>query len=298
MSVSPQNLEDTLAALGQATNANLCTPGRTGCMVALTPASADEVMVTGDLHGNRENFQRILDVADLAHHPRRHVILQEVCHGGPTYPDGGGCMSHTLLEDVARLKTAYAEQVHFLLGNHELAELSGFPIQKNRRLLNAMFRLGLQQRYGADLERVRQAYFPFLRSCPLAVRLPGVFVSHSIPEHADSRAFDTSIFGRSPQQIELCAEPGVFDLVWGRDYRRENARAFANQLGVRVLICGHDPCPGGYAAPNPFQVVLDCCGPNACYVILPTDEEPSQAAILDRIRRLACPETFPARCHA
>ena len=65
----------------------------------------------------------------------------------------------------------------------ELAELTDYPIQKNKQMLNLMFRLGLQQMYGPATEKVRQSYFPFLRSCPLAVRLPGgVLVTHSIEE--------------------------------------------------------------------------------------------------------------------
>jgi hypothetical protein len=55
-------------------------------------------------------------LADLDRNPRRHLIMQEVCHGGPTYPDGG-CKSHRMLEDVARLKVRYPERFHFLLSN-------------------------------------------------------------------------------------------------------------------------------------------------------------------------------------
>ena len=45
-------------------------------------------------------------------------------------------MSHTIFEDIAALKVQYPERVHFMLGNHELAEMSDYPIQKNRLLLN------------------------------------------------------------------------------------------------------------------------------------------------------------------
>ena len=63
-------------------------------------------------------------------------------------------MSHAILEDIAALKVAYPDRVHFLLGNHELAEMTDYPIQKNRLLLNLMFRLGLQQMYGPAAEQV------------------------------------------------------------------------------------------------------------------------------------------------
>lgn len=287
MVASVQYIEKIIATFGQAAEANRQTPGREGNVVVLTPELADEVMITGDLHGHRRNFNLIKKTAALDGHPRRHLVLQEVCHGGPTYPQNGGCMSHTLLEDVAKLKVNYPQRVHFLLGNHELAELTEYPIQKNKQLLNLLFRLGLQQMYGPATDRVREAFYPFLRSCPLALRLPGgVFVSHSVPENVDAGQFDKTIFSRELEEGEFFGRTGVFQVVWGRDYRQENARAFAELMGTEVLINGHEPCPEGFDAPNENQIIIDCCAEKACYVILPTDREWKQADVVERIRRL------------
>jgi hypothetical protein len=197
-------------------------------------------------------------------------------------------MSHTILEDVARLIVRYPERVHFVLGNHELAEVTDYPIQKNRQMLNVLFRRGMEHMYGLSTDRVREAMLGFLRSCPLAVRLPhGVFMSHSIPEWLDSRQFDQTIFSRELDPMEFYDRGEVFQLVWGRDYRLLNAQAFAEAVGARVLINGHEPCPEGFFVPNPYQIILDCCADVAAYVILPTDRELSQAEIVERIQRLA-----------
>lgn len=287
MVASIEYIEKTIATYEKATEANRNTIGREGATVVLTAELADEVMITGDLHGHRRNFNRIRKTADLDAHPRRHLILQEVCHGGPTYPANGGCMSHTMLEDIAKLKVKYPDRVHFILGNHELAELTDYPIQKNKQMLNLMFRLGLQQMYGPATEKVRESYFPFLRSCPLAVRLPnGVFIAHSIPENLDSRRFDRSIFARQLDDAEYYDRSGVFELVWGRDYRQENADRFAEMVGAEILITGHEPSPEGFGTPNSRQIVLDCCSEKACYVILPTDGELTQEQIVERIQWL------------
>lgn len=196
-------------------------------------------------------------------------------------------MSHGMLEDVARLKVAYPDRVHFLLSNHELAELTDYPIVKSKKMLNLMFRLGVQEMYGPAGEKVRQAYAAFIRSCPLAVRLPGgVFVCHSLPEHVDSRPFDRTIFDRPLEARDLMEHGDVFQLVWGRDYREENARAFGKQVAARVLIHGHEPCPNGFLAPNDLQIILDCCGEPACYVVLPLGRELAHADIVQRIQRL------------
>ena len=78
-----------------------------------------------------------------------------------------------------------------------MAELTDYPIQKNRQMLNLQFRLGLQQMYGPAADKVRDAFREFLRSCPLALRLPcGAFVTHTLPENVDTKGFDKSIFQR------------------------------------------------------------------------------------------------------
>jgi hypothetical protein len=287
MVASFEYIDSVLETLAKATEANWNTPGRDGNVVKLDADLADDVMITADLHGHRRNFNLIQKVADLANHPRRHLIMQEVCHGGPTYPGNGGCMSHGMLEDVARLKVKYPDRVHFLLSNHEWAELTDYPILKAKRMLNLMFRMGVAEMYGAAAEKVRESYLPFIRSCPLAVRLPGdVLVCHSAPENVAHEPFDVSIFDRPLEAEDLQEHGHLFWLLWGRDYRPENAHAFARLVKAKVLIHGHDPCPEGYNVPNDTQIILDCCGEKACYVILPTDRGYNQAQIVERIQRL------------
>ena len=287
MVASLQYIENILTTFDAAAEANRRTPGRHGSTVSIAGGAAEEVMVTGDLHGHRRNFNLICKIAALDEHPCRHLVLQEVCHGGPAYEESGGCMSHVILEDVAALKVKFPERVHFLLGNHEMAELNDYPIQKNRQLLNLMFRIGLQQMYGSDADQVREAVLRFLWSCPLAVRLPwGLLIAHSLPEEVDRRGFDPAVLDRELTADDCLDQADAFRLLWGRDYRRENARAFCDLVGAKLLVTGHEPCPEGFVAPNPQQVILDCCGGMGAYVILPVDEELSQAEILDRVKLL------------
>jgi hypothetical protein len=296
MAASAEYTENTIALFRQAAAANRATPSRRGNVIEIgppgssvpaAPEGADDVMLTGDLHGHRRNLQMICNIASLETQPRRHLVLQEVCHGGPTYPQTGGCMSHVTVEDIARLKVQFPDRVHFLLGNHELAELTDYPIQKSRQMLNLLFRIGLQQMYGDDSERVRDALVEFLATSPLAVRIAhGVFVCHSIPEGVDSRPFDRTIFDRPLDPLEFYERGDIFQLVWGRDHRPSNARAFAEMMDAQVLVNGHEPCDAGYSVPNAHQVILDCCGDIACYVVLPTGRHWTQAEVVERVRRL------------
>jgi hypothetical protein len=284
---SPQYIENVLATFDRAAEANRQTPGRQGSTVVLTAELAEEVMITGDVHGHRRNFNLIRQIAALDDRPRRHLVVQEICHGGATYWENSGCMSHAILEDVAALKAKYPERVHFILGNHELAEMIDYPVQKNRQLLNLTFRLGLQQMYGQAADHVRDALLRFLWTCPLAVRLPqGIFIAHSLPEGVDIRGFDPAVLGRQITAEDCLEHQDVFRLVWGRDYRQQNARAFAELVGAKVLITGHEPCQEGFIAPNDLQIILDCCSDKAAYVMLPVGPELSHRQIMERVRTL------------
>lgn len=295
MTASPTIADDTIALCQQAAEVNRNCASRRGNVVNLNPDDGDEVMVVADLHGNWLNLNRLLKVADLADHPRRHLVMQEVCHGGPQYPDGGGCMSHLMLEEMARLKVEFPERFHFLLSNHELSELGEYPICKSRKMLNLCFRSGISEMYGAAADRVRKAYLDFIASCPLAVRLDGgVFISHSLPEKCDRDGFDASVLTRPLSASDWCAGSDVFRLVWGRDFRAANAEAFAKFVGAELLVHGHEPCRSGYSVPNQRQVILDGCGCHASYLLLPIGARLTQQEVLARIKRLhASPPTVP-----
>ena len=288
MCASPETTNAVLGMCRRAAEANRACQARRGNVICLTAENAADVMIVADLHGNRLNFEKLLRIADLGNHPRRHLIMQEVCHGGPEYPgEGGGCMSHLLLEDCIRLKTEYPERFHFLLSNHELAELGDFPICKSRRMLNVLFRCGINEMYGASGEKIRSAYLEFLASCPLAVRAgSGIFISHSCPDRCDRESFDMSVFERPLSAADYKSGIPAFRLVWGRDFRAANADAFARQVGADVLIHGHEPCEEGFSAPNKRQVILDGCCSQATYLILPVGSKLSQAEVVSRIRSL------------
>lgn len=281
-------IERVIDTFSKAARANTDLSTRRGNVIELTPDTADEVMITADLHGHRRNFNRIRQIADLGENPRRHLILQEVCHGGPTYPISGGCMSHQMLEDVASLKAKFPEQVHFLLSNHELAEMTDYPIVKHGKMLNLLFRFGMQEMYGPATNKIREAFVPFLKTLPLAVRFPeGIWISHTLPDNVDQTRFKTEIFDRPLRNDDFTEDSPLFGFVWGRDFRQENADAFADLVNAEILIHGHEPSGEGYSAPNSRQVILDCSADQAKYVLLPVGEKLTQEDVVSRIQPLS-----------
>src|SRR5262249_53169117 len=162
----------------QAARALRETPARIGHLVRL-PAGA-EVLVAGDMHGSVENFRLLLRRADLAANPQRHLILQEVIHGPFRYPQGGD-KSHQLLDLVAAVACQYAGRVHFLLGNHELAQWQGQRIAKGLENQNDVFVLGVENAYGQWAGQVLEAYHTFIAAADLAIVTANrVWLSHSL----------------------------------------------------------------------------------------------------------------------
>jgi hypothetical protein len=297
MPASPAVMDETVKLCRQAADVQRQSAGRRGNLVELTSDLADDVLVGADLHGHRLNFRRLCRQAALDKHPRRHLVLQEVCHGGPCYPNDGGCMSHLLVEDIARLILQFPGRVHFLLGNHELAEITDFPIRKACCLLNLMFRRGIETFYGTAANQVRSAYMTFLRSCPLAVKLSnGIFICHSLPDRSEGRDFDPDVFRRPLRAADLAEGGDVFRLVWGRNYGPENAESFAKLMQAQLLIHGHEPCRDGYLVPNTRQIILDSSQATACCLLLSVNEPVCQKQLVTRICRLRNPGTASEGC--
>ena len=245
-------------------------PGRRGRLVELR--DADEVLVAGDMHGHVANFQTIYKIADLAGHPRRHLVLQEVVHGKFRYPLGGD-KSHQLLDLFSALKNQFPTRVHLLMGNHELSQWTDRSVMKADEDLNVLFVNGIQEAYGERASRIYGAYRQLFAVLPLAIRTANrVFLSHSLPAPKYAGTFSPSLLERdehSPE--ELIPKGGIYGLLWGRDCTAENAGAFLKSVDSDWLVTGHIPCEGGFAVPNGQQIILDCCTAAAAHALFPAD---------------------------
>lgn len=246
------------------------TPGRRGRFVALEGVS--EVFVGGDLHGNLENFRRLLPLANLAQNPQRHFVLQEVIHSPYHYPAGGD-KSHQLLDLLAALKCQFPRQVHFLLGNHELAQYTQRRISKGDSDLNQSFREGVGTAYGARAAEVYAVYLELLALVPVALRTPNrILLSHSLPPASKMEAFDPAALEREvSSEADLLPGGSVHSVVWGRDTRAETVAAYLAKMDADLLISGHVPCDNGFDTPNDRQLILDSLGCPACYCLFPTE---------------------------
>ena len=119
-----------LSIVQRAASLMRATPGRRGSIDHV--ADATDMLVVGDLHGHLSTFRQALKIAALDAHPRRHLVLQELVHGPFSYPDDRGDRSHQLVDVVCALKCQYPDRVHLILGNHELAEITGRDDRQER----------------------------------------------------------------------------------------------------------------------------------------------------------------------
>jgi hypothetical protein len=268
-----------LATLRQGIRAFRETPGRRGRIIALEQCT--DVLVVGDLHGNLENFKRVLDRARLAAFPHRHLIVQEVVHSSFLYPTGGD-KSHQLLDLVAALKCQFPNRAHFLLGNHELAQWTGQRIAKGNVDFNDLFREGVSSAYGSRSDEIYSTYLELFSVVPLAVRSPNrVFVSHSLPSLKRLPGFDVGILQQDTARDEdLRLGGSIHSLVWGRDTTSEAAAAFLQRVDADLLITGHIPCDNGFDVPNERQVILDAAKAPACFCLFPADRPLTHAELV------------------
>jgi hypothetical protein len=277
-----------LRTLQQATVAFAATPGRRGKLVQL--GEAVDVFATGDLHGNVENFRRILMAANLDQHPGRHLVLQELIHGPLHYPQGGD-KSHQLVDLLAALKCQYPERVHMLLGNHEIAQWRGQTISKSGSdyELTGLYRQGVETAYGTHAEAIYQAHLDLFAVLPLALRTANrVFLSHSLPQFQRTDSFQMSVLEQEDvADSEWRLGGSLHSLVWGRDTSEETVAQFLGKVQADVLISGHIAAPGeGYTVPNSRQLILDSAGSVASYCLFPASGTIDLAALRSLVQWL------------
>jgi hypothetical protein len=246
------------------------TPGRRGRVVHLQGAT--EVIITGDMHGNLGNFRLLLDKAQLKQHPTRHLVVQELVHGSASYP-GGGDRSHQMLDLLSALKCESPKQVHFLLGNHELAQWTGAKIAKGEHDPLQWFVQGIATAYGARADDIYGAYCELFAVIPIVIRTPNrIYLSHSLPTDKRLETFDPAVLEQDTHgERELRAGGSVHAIVWGRDVRQENADAFLKKVDADLLITGHIPNEPGYEVPNNRQIILDSMRTPAGCCLFPVD---------------------------
>ena len=250
-----RNADHVIETLGMATEENQVSSLRDQQVINL-PAEGD-VWVAGDIHDHRRNFQKFIAAGDLPNNPKRHLVFQELIHGDH-YDQRGAEESWKTLIRAAELKADHPSQVHFLLANHDLAQVHGEGIMKAGQSVCEAFTAGVKRDFGDRSAVVIAAITEFLLSFPLGVRTPnGLFFCHSLPAEEELAGFDYTVFNRALTGADYKRRVGpVYQLIWGRRTSAAGAAAFADKIGAKLLVTGHQPQEAGYLVNGPRHLII------------------------------------------
>ncbi|MBU0640510.1 MAG: metallophosphoesterase [Planctomycetes bacterium] len=219
-------------------------PDRQGSLLSF--GAAGQLVVTGDMHGNTRNFDKLQRFCALERSPARRVVLHELIHEEPQYP-GAPDFSIDLLVRAARWKCDFPDSVFFLQSNHELSQMCGHEITKGGRSVLHDFERGVHARYGKDTDNVLAALNEYIMALPLAARTSnGIFISHSLPDRVMMHSFDDSVFLRKPTAEDLMPGGSAYALVWGRYHHPEVVEIYAKRFDAQLFLVGHTPQETGY----------------------------------------------------
>lgn len=247
-------IASAIDTLRHAAELNLEDPLRNGSLLRFNEYV--QVVMTGDMHGHRRNFEKLVRYSGLRTAAARFVILQELIHEDVQAMDQTD-MSHELLLAAARWKCEFPDQVFILQSNHEVAQITGKAILKAGRAVLDDFVTGIKVTYGGQAApEVLEAIETFIESFPLAARTPNdVFIAHSLPSAREMDRFDPSVLNRRITREDLDDGPAA-RFLWGRRHPPELIERLAEMLDVNWFILGHQPEPMGYRQIDDRALIL------------------------------------------
>lgn len=278
----PQTIIDLLNRGVEASNADRFRRGN----VIYLPADV-QLIATGDIHGHRRNFERIVAFADLANNPDRHILLQEIIHGGPKDAEGG-CLSYRLLFDAIRYKLSFPDRVHIIMGNHDITFINNSYVMKNGREMNRSMRLALDKEFKQDSTDVKLAIKQFLFSQPLALRCENrIWLSHSLPSDRFVDKFDRQILDRKLKNND-CKKPGsAYLLTWGRNISQQTLDKMAKLFDVDIFILGHQAQQQGWSKAGENLIIIASDHNHGCLLPIDLTKSYTVEMLIDSIVPLA-----------
>jgi len=278
----PQTIIDLLKKGAQANQGDKFRQGN----LILLPADTD-LVVSGDIHGHTRNFERLVTFADLQNNLHRHLLLQEIIHGGPE-DSQGGCLSYRLLFDVIDYKLSFPDRVHIIMGNHDTALISGGEVMKNGREMNRAMRCALNREFPDAAAEIESAIKQFLFSQPLALRTQNrIWASHSLPDDRYIDEFDPEIFDRPIRDSDMVKPGPVYILTWGRRHNLQTLKTLSKLFDADTFILGHQPQQQGWSQPAENLIIIASDHNHGCLLPISTVKPYTVTEITDSIVPLA-----------
>ncbi|MDB5328574.1 MAG: Calcineurin-like phosphoesterase superfamily domain protein [Phycisphaerales bacterium] len=279
------NADRVIESFDNAKEENVLDRYRNGQVVEL-PAD-HEVWMTGDIHDHRTNFKKLVGAAKLDENPTRHLVLHELLHGDH-FDNDGREDSWKMLHMAAELKCDFPDQVHFLMANHDLAQIHGEGIMKAGLSVCEAFNKAIKRDFPGHDMSVQVSITEFLLSLPLAIRCPnGLWFSHSLPADDQVEGFDYGVFERSPLTPKDYAKRvgPVYQLIWGRKYTPAGIAKFAEKVGASLFVTGHQPQESGSTSVGDQLMIVDSSHNQGVFLPLSTSDTYTVDEMQSRLRK-------------
>ena len=249
--------------------------------------SPRRIVCSGDIHGYRSAFSKIVSYARLTADAQCRIVFQEILHGPPD-DRGGHDRSIEILMRAARLKIEHPRQVLFIMGNHDLAQVSGSEISKYGHGVCKAFVEGVKFAFDDDAAEVIEALDDFFRSLPLAIRCPnGVFISHSLPSPGKFDDACVEILDRPITIADMQRNAPAYNWVWGRRHTAEQLEALATRLDVSFFLMAHQHNETGYDIISRHGAVVLSDHPNGYIVEFHADQKISGDSLKQYLKPLS-----------
>ncbi len=271
--------------LNNGCQANRADKFRHGSLIRLPREG--KLIITGDIHGHRRNFERIITFANLENNPDTHLILQEIIHGG-TEDDQGGCLSYQVLFSAIEYKLKFPDRIHFLMGNHDTAFINDKPVMKDGREMHRCMIEAIRRQFQENADQCRKALREFLISQPLAVRCENrIWISHSLPSDRQGDNFNRDIFDKELTAEDIRGKNSVYLLTWGRNMTQPLFDKMAKLFDADLFVLGHQSQIQGWTQVASNAVIITSEHNHGCLLHIDLEKDYNTQMLIDSIVPLA-----------
>lgn len=276
---------EIIAVLKQAAQANYQDRCRDGNLIRLS--GQGDVVMTGDLHGNECNFDRLVRYCCLEENPNRHLILHELLHS-MEQETPGECHSYRLVARVAELKNRFPGQVHILLGNHAMAQVCHDEVIKGGQPMVRALLAGLATSFGSESDIVSDALDEFIISLPIAARSKnGVWMSHSLPSLRHLSGFDKELFEKKLTLEDMRSNLSLHALIWDRSHSKKCLEHLSEMWDTEMFIIGHQPQGQGHDRQHDRLIILASDHGHGCFLPFDIGRSYGPDELFGQVRPLA-----------
>ncbi|WP_321421666.1 metallophosphoesterase family protein [uncultured Methanobacterium sp.] len=225
-------------------------------------------LVAGDLHGNLEDFNKIMEIWEDHSTKENHLILT----GDFIHAMGSENDKSLEILDTGISYCKNFENFHLLLGNHEWATITKLTLYKGGVNQSLNFEELIREKFGGEWKEKLEEYTNFFKELPVAVKTANkVFISHAGPPKSIKSLNEIINITRKGYSNNL----PLYELLWRRygDYSKKDVDQFLETIGCRAMIVGHTPVDGFKLIGNQLIISSSYSRGKKAYVELDLEKE-------------------------